>query len=207
MKTPAQHICKVDSCNKVCIQSTLCSKHWYQINKFGKPVSTSFDPRPAVIEDTYAKLPLGKDAKQGYALIDKGFAYLDAYKWRTTDQGYAVAMIDGKNTKLHRLIMNAEKGQFVDHISLDKLDNRTSNLRFADHAENKWNKPKQANNTSGYKGVYRRGNKWVAKVVKHRKQYHFGQYDTPKEAAKAYDFGASKLFGDFAHLNFKTRNN
>ncbi len=52
---------------------------------------------------------------------------------------------------LSRFVMNAKKGQLVDHRNRKPLDNRRSNLRFATYRENGLNKI--CKNTSGYIGV------------------------------------------------------
>ena len=41
------------------------------------------------------------------------------------------------------------------------------------------------NNTTGVRGVYRVGDKYVAKIVFQKRQYHLGRYDTLEEAAAA----------------------
>lgn len=38
----------------------------------------------------------------------------------------------GKRTYMHRVIMEAKKGQMVFHVGLDELDNRKSNLTMKD---------------------------------------------------------------------------
>lgn len=43
---------------------------------------------------------------------------------------------------IHRLILNAPKGQEVDHINHDTLDNRHCNLRLVSHKENRLNSHK-----------------------------------------------------------------
>lgn len=193
--------CLIPECNAVVKHKTKCQKHWRQIKIFGRPIKTAFDPRPAIKCRGYAKIPLGLDAYNGYTLVDKEFAYLDQYKWNISDTGYARAIIGGKLVKLHRLVIGAKAGQFVDHISRDKLDNRLSNLRLCTVSENSVNRLKQSNNTTGYKGVYRYGERFRAKIVKQSHQYHLGTFDTPEEAAIAYNDGALLHFGEFAKLN------
>lgn len=193
--------CKVLGCSTVVKHKTKCKKHWLQIKKFGRPVKTAFDPRPAVRCKGYSKLPLGLDGYNGFAIIDKEFEYLDRYKWNVSDTGYARALIDGKWVKLHRVVMGAKKGEIVDHISRDRLDNRTANLRICSPSQNNYNRLAQSNNTTGYKGVYPRNGRYCAKINKQYKQFHLGTFDTPEEAAIAYNNGALLHFGEFAKLN------
>ena len=101
---------------------------------------------------------------------------------------------------LHRLIMNCPKGMTIDHINHDKLDNRKSNLRICTQSENSQNIGKKKTNTSGYKGVSLDKNtgKWRASIMKNRKSYVIGNYNTPEEAHAAYCKTAKELHGEFA---------
>lgn len=48
------------------------------------------------------------------------------------------------------------KGMLVDHVNLDKLDNRVVNLRLATYHQNATNRPLDKRNTSGFSGVRER---------------------------------------------------
>lgn len=91
----------------------------------------------------------------------------------------------------------------IDHINGDRADNKWNNLREASHAQIKMNKPRQANNKSGAKGVYanRRKNRWVASICLNRKTKYLGSFKTLEEASTAYAVAAKFHFGDFARVN------
>ena len=103
---------------------------------------------------------------------------------------------------LSRVIMNVPDALKVDHINGDTLDNRKSNLRICTQAQNTRNRIKPIINTSGYKGVSKqtKGKKWIARIA----NVYLGLFNTPVEAAKAYDNKAKELFGEFAHLNYES---
>jgi hypothetical protein len=59
------------------------------------------------------------------------------------------------------------------------------------------------NNTSGFKGVTwdKSRSKWKAHIHIERKIKNLGRFDSPEEAAIAYNEAALKYFGEFAFLN------
>jgi len=158
--------------------------------------------RKAIIEGDKAKIPLGLDAKYGYALVDtKDVALIENHNWSLGLRGYPTK---GKGKTLHHVIMGKPiKGQVVDHINRDKLDNRRSNLRFVNAKDNARNISMQKNNTSGYRGVWFRKDteKWVANIKVDYIKISLGCYTSKEKAAIAYNNAAKKYFGDFAVLN------
>jgi hypothetical protein len=111
--------------------------------------------------------------------------------------------VDGKNTTiyLHRLVMKAEKGDVVDHINRDPLDNRLVNLRVCSHRENMLNRKGNHGSVSGFKGVALKRNKWRARIKVYGKEKSLGSFDTKEQAALAYNKAAAEHFGAFAYLN------
>ena len=149
----------------------------------------------------------------GHAFVDDDdYAYLSQWKWYRIEIGYAVTYTNIMNTNnkfpmtfLHRLILKAPKNKQVDHINMNKLDNRKNSLRLADKSKNMCNRGLQKNNTSGYKGVTRRKQNvlriWTTRVKKDGIQHVFGSYRTKEEAAYVYDQVVMQLHGEFARFN------
>lgn len=104
---------------------------------------------------------------------------------------------------MHRFILEVERGVKIDHKSRNSLDNRRGNLRMATTGQNRMNTPSYCGN-SRYKGVsWLESNKgWRALIQKNKKNFYLGTYKTQKEAARAYDKAAQRLFGEYAYSNF-----
>ena len=90
----------------------------------------------------------------------------------------------------------------IDHINLDKSDNRFCNLRLATKSQNSANKTKMSNNKSGYKVVsfLKSSQKWVAEIVKDGVRYFLGSFDDPIQAYKAYCKKSVELYGSFSRV-------
>lgn len=103
-------------------------------------------------------------------------------------------------TALHRLLCNPPEELSIDHIDLDGLNNRRSNLRLATTSENSRNTRTRQNNTSGFKGVsWRRDrSRWQVHIRVDGKRLSLGHYVTLEDAASAYAGAAEKYHGEFA---------
>ncbi len=143
---------------------------------------------------------------------DEDYEYLRQWRWHVTAHGYAARSISEKNphegkTKgellMHRLLLNAQHKQEVDHRDLDKLNNQRYNIRLCTSKENKMNRPKLKNNTSGFKGVYlrKRTGTFIAAISINSKLVHLGTFRTAEAAAKAYQDEAKKHHGDFIRFS------
>lgn len=120
------------------------------------------------------------------ALIDlSDLDTVGKYRWCHTN-GYAV-LANRKKTRMHRFIMGLEKGdrRQVDHIDLDRLNNRRSNLRIVTHAQQMQNVPAQGG-TSPYRGVswHSLRKAWRAFAHLDGKHYHLGLFEDELEAAR-----------------------
>ncbi|AVX38533.1 HNH endonuclease [Yersinia massiliensis] len=117
--------------------------------------------------------------------------------------GYIEIQIDGRRYKGHRLAwlyMTGEQASgHIDHVNEVKVDNRIGNLRVATRAENKRNVGITKANTSGAKGVYKQGNRWIAQAQMDGKKYRLGSFMCVDDAAKAYDSFCQQSYGEFYH--------
>lgn len=62
------------------------------------------------------KIRLGK--KKHILVDDEDYKTLSKYKWNVDALGYVSRSIKNKTTLIHRIILNAQKGQMIDHIDL-----------------------------------------------------------------------------------------
>ena len=139
------------------------------------------------------------------ALVDdEDYEFLNRWKWCVAKNRriyYAkrtTLYSDGKRRMLymHRLILGSRVGEEVDHKDGNGLNNQRSNLRLCTHSQNLANRA--YNNKSGYRGVRKHGNKWEAKIGSNTL---LDSYDTPEEAAIAFNKAAIEKYGEFARLN------
>jgi len=162
------------------------------------------------MENTMVKeIPLTKGQ---VALVDnEDYERLMQWKWhasRSETNWYARRAIvsDGRNitTAMHREIVDAMPGEYVDHINHNTLDNRKCNLRKCSQSENLANqKPQRRITSSKYKGVcwYKAYNKWQVTIKVNGKSIFLGYFEQEDEAAKAYDNAAQEYFEEFAYTN------
>lgn len=125
--------------------------------------------------------------------------------WALTAGGYVLvgtSKKDGGIRKyLHRILMNADSRRLVDHINRIRHDNRLANLRLVDRVQNATNSINRRNRL-GFRGIKKLNGKYQARINARGLCYCLGVYNTPEEAAKAYDEKAKEIHGDFAVLNF-----
>lgn len=140
---------------------------------------------------------------------DADFEFLSSMNWHAVNLGhgfYAVrnARVAGKRTLIgmHRMILGFPNTE-VDHIDGNTLNNQRANLRKASKNQNQHNRVKNSNGSSRFKGVsWDKTGKWRAQIRIDGIRRHLGTFADEESAAKAYDFKAKEVFGEFAKTNF-----
>ncbi len=113
--------------------------------------------------------------------------------------GYYRIYLGEKNIiLLHRYILNAKKGQIVDHINRNKKDNRRENLRFVSAKLNNYNR--NVENKLG-RGIYydKCGKRYRACISHENKTLKLGSFKTIFEAKKAYNLKSIEMYGKDAY--------
>jgi hypothetical protein len=148
------------------------------------------------------------------ALIDsEDIQLISQYKW-CFNTGYAVTTTYNserpKRIYMHRLVVNAPNGMFVDHHDHNTLNNRKSNLRLCTNAENQRNSKKHINCTSRFKGVFvvsaNKGRNFYYRMIIKINGHVIGKsfpFSPEGEVLAAIEYNrvAKEHYGDFAYLN------
>jgi hypothetical protein len=122
--------------------------------------------------------------------------------WYKNDDGYARATVNGSGIRMHRIILNAQNGQQIDHCNCNPLDNRRANLRSCTQRQNSQN-ARPRGGISKYKGVVwmAQKKKWRSQIKVNARRTHLGYFVEEQAAAVAYDEAARHYFGEFARTN------
>lgn len=148
------------------------------------------------------EIPL-TNSSQKAIIDDEDYDLVMQYKWHLSSAGYAQTSINDHLVPMHRLIMDAIKGQEVDHKKQDRMNYRRANLRFCTHSQNIANDGPRKNNKLGVKGVdlIPKTGKYRATIRVNYRKISLGTYDTLLEAAKAYNEASLLYFGEFGYQN------
>jgi hypothetical protein len=162
------------------------------------------DAVPFKIGGAYCRLiPLTK----GYysIVLASDYLWLSQWRWvaRKSRRGHVYAVRGAQKNKqtrytsMHSLLIANPHKKDIDHRNRNTTDNRRSNLRVATRSQNNQNSKIRSDNTSGYKGVSRHRNKWIAYLNVNGTRLRFGGYDTRDEARARRAKEEQKYYGEF----------
>jgi hypothetical protein len=121
-------------------------------------------------------------------------------------KGYLAIRINYVSYQGYRLAWLIMTGNWpeceIDHRDMDPSNNKWENLRQASHNQNKHNRGKNKNNTSGFKGVFwnNQSKKWFSQIACNRKTIYLGIFDTKEKASIAYCKAAEQYHHEFARI-------
>ncbi len=145
-----------------------------------------------------------------YTIIDTvDYELVKDLCWRESGDHYAKAYRKAPiygDIRLHRLLMNPDKQEEIDHENRDRLDNRRINLRVCTSAKNSMNSSIRSDNTSGYIGVQfiKSTGTYEANIQINGKHIYIGRYKNKQDAITARSKAEIKYFGEYASCLSKT---
>lgn len=166
---------------------------------------------------TYRNVPLNKGL---YTSVDEeDYERIMLWRWRirkgngltfeaVTDHclDLTVRPLEYSQIQMPHIILQLAPSVIIDHKNRNALDNRKSNLRICEtRAQNGWNRAKNKNNKSGYKGVWKctHGLRYQTCINVNGQKINIGNFLDPKEAAFARDVATMVFHGEeFGVFNF-----
>jgi hypothetical protein len=174
-----------------------CNKHYQKIHSHGtldyvRKSKNTFEVCGNVVKITTNKAQV--------ILVDgEYFPVVSKHSWCVSKNGYAVARIGGKLTRLHRYLFNPPSDVVMDHRDGNKLDCRKQNLRLCENTLNSRNSKIKRNNTSGYPGINKFADgKYRVRITVNRKELNIGRFSTLSDAIDARIAAELKHYGSFA---------
>jgi len=113
---------------------------------------------------------------------------ISARTWSISNTGYARCSYNGRGTLMHRVILQHDKNECIDHLDRNKLNNRRSNLAGCTRQENNTNSIASHGGSSKYRGVFwsKKANRWLSKINHKGKTTHIGTFKDEESAYLAY---------------------
>jgi len=123
----------------------------------------------------------------------KDYNKIKDYCWHVDDNGYIITKYNDEFIRFHRLVMNYDGENDIDHINGKETrnDNRKYNLRICTRQQNCMNRYA--------KGVYFNKNdkKWKASICINYKHIYLGYFSNINDAIKARNKAENELQGEF----------
>jgi hypothetical protein len=126
------------------------------------------------------------------------------YKPHTSGSNYVTVCINKTPYAAHRVIWKMVNGQMptdmtIDHIDLDKSNNRLSNLRIANRYQQGYNRAPYTNTVTGFRGVtYDKDRReYKARIRVEKKRLILGWFKNVEDARQAYIEASKKYHGEF----------
>jgi hypothetical protein len=199
--------CKVRGCSEKHAAKGYCLKHYSQWRYHGhvkKRVTT--DPNNFIFNDDVCIIETfdRQGRKNGEAIVDtEDYEIIKDRKWHIRKDKTSKYVVSGYRENFVRLawvIMNAKKGQIVDHKDRNTLNNRKGNLRLCTKMQNVQNASKRISNKSGIKNVWwdKGDKKWFVNITSNKIRHYIGRFNSIKEAEIAAVAARAKYHGEFA---------
>jgi len=196
-----EKLCSVKECTNLHCAKGFCQKHYVRFKRYGDPQIIHYP--------NYKHGYLKEGRKHSLYKIWSGMKTRCYNKNREKYKNHGGRDIKVCNEwkesprKFIEWALNNgwELGLYIDRIN-NNGDYEPMNCRFVTPQESALNKRLiYSNNLSEYRGVSKKGNKWVAQIGINNKQRHLGYFNSPRIAALRYDV-AAYLNGDNRPRNF-----
>ena len=141
----------------------------------------------------------------GTAIVSsEDYDRLVGYTWFKTEKGYVAAKIEGKQVRMHRMIIqHAKEGELIDHINRIKHDNTRGNLRITTPSVNAQNRTVSSTKIgTAMRNVYYKKGKYQTEPKVNGQKLYQGLFKTEEEAADAADMFVVHNNRDLLQLNY-----